>query len=134
MRNFIIASHGTLAAGMYEACEIILGKQENVNILNAYVNSLFNLEESVKKMIEQYPEEEEIIVFTDLLGGSVNNEFARYILRRNFHLFSGVNLACVISGFMYKDLEIDEFIKRIKEAQNSSIVYCNELLLGDSEM
>ncbi|WP_395942548.1 PTS sugar transporter subunit IIA domain-containing protein [Enterococcus faecium] len=36
--------------------------------------------------------EEQILVFTDLLGGSVNQTFAKFLDRYNIQLIAGVNL------------------------------------------
>lgn len=37
MRHFIIASHSHLAEGMTSALELIVGKIENLNFYNAYI-------------------------------------------------------------------------------------------------
>ena len=37
-RNYILASHGTMAKGIYDAMEIIVGEPENVTCYGAYID------------------------------------------------------------------------------------------------
>ena len=47
MIKILLASHGNLAAGMLSSLELILGKQENVEVLCAYVDGEDNVRECV---------------------------------------------------------------------------------------
>ena len=48
---------------------------ENVEAFNCYTSSDFNLQETIQKVMDSKGSEEELFVFTDLFGGSVNNGF-----------------------------------------------------------
>lgn len=74
MIKILLASHGNLAAGMLSSLELILGKQENVEVLCAYVDGEDNVGPRVESFIKSIKENEQWIVFTDLFGGSINNE------------------------------------------------------------
>lgn len=39
MIHFILASHGTLAKGMYESVKLIAGEIENIHIITAFVDN-----------------------------------------------------------------------------------------------
>lgn len=99
-RHYIFASHGTLASGVLNSVELILGKRSNVWTLCAYVEESVDLSQQVDTLIARIPPEDEIIALTDIFAGSVNNEFVRYLSRENFHLLAGINLPLVIDLFM----------------------------------
>lgn len=94
--KILIASHGTLAKGMKCSLELIMGKQEEVKTFCAYLDGETSIEARVKAFMENIKEGEEWVIVTDLLGGSVNNEFMKYIHRPDIHLLTGMNLALLL--------------------------------------
>ena len=94
--KILIASHGTLAKGMKCSLELIMGKQEEVKTFCAYLDGETSIEARVKEFMENIKEGEEWVIVTDLLGGSVNNEFMKYIHRPDVHLLTGMNLALLL--------------------------------------
>lgn len=98
MRKFIIASHGGLAEGLRDTIEMIIGKQDNIKCFSFYSDSSTNEnkeKEEAKDFIEEHSNKE-IIVFTDLMGGSVNQFFISLLSIYDFKLFSGVNLPLIL--------------------------------------
>lgn len=81
MRQILIATHGKMASGIRYTLELVVGKMDVITTIDAYVNP----EDDVEKMLEEYfsvHEEERIIAFTDLRGGSVNQKLMQYAARR----------------------------------------------------
>ncbi len=124
--HYIIATHGNLAKGFESAMKLIIGEKENIHVISAYIDDL-KLEEQVDQVFNKIPLTDELVVFTDIFGGSVNTEFMKRLTQRNFHLISGVNLALIISviielqeGFTVSQLK--EKIEQCKEM----IKYCND--------
>lgn len=70
-RHYIFASHGTLASGVLNSVELILGKRSNVWTLCAYVEEDVDLSQQVDTLIARIPPEDEIIALTDIFAGSV---------------------------------------------------------------
>lgn len=132
--KYIFASHGTLAKGILSSVELILGRQANVETLCAYINEDFNLSLEVNRLLDSYSVEDEVIVLTDIFGGSVNNEFIQQIGagKKNIHLISGVNLPLVIDLIVTLDenkeedlaIQIDSIIKN----SITNIKYCNSII------
>lgn len=95
--RIVIASHGTMAAGIKNSAEIILGKNNHIDTICAYVDESVDYQEVIKETIVKHNyEDTDLIVLTDLLGGSINNEFLKYINDYDFLLVSGMNLALLI--------------------------------------
>ncbi len=125
MRYFIIAGHSTIARGIYEASKLIVGEQENVIVMETYLDKYYNLTDEVENLLSKFGSQDEVIVVTDLLGGSVNNQFSKYLGKLNMHIFTGMNLALLINLFLFKDSTIDELLEKFNEVRESSIVYVN---------
>lgn len=133
-RHIILASHGKLASGMLNSFELICGGHQTVSTLDCYLTEEFDLDKEVRKIMEEN-EDKELIVITDLFGGSVNNEFLKYIGRTNYYLVAGMNLPFLIE-FMtqvafVKSQEIESTIKVILNSSKETIQYCNEAIQKD---
>jgi len=98
-RNFIIASHGKLAQGVGHTLEFISGAHDNVQVMTAYTDNQ-PIDEQVTKIMATFEVEDEVIIMTDLLAGSVNQKFFPYHQRSHTHIFTGVNLPLVMALVM----------------------------------
>jgi fructoselysine and glucoselysine-specific PTS system IIA component len=128
-RKFLIATHGTLASGVKSSLDIITGANDGIFLIQAYLEENKSLEEEILAILEQVDDNEELIVFSDLLGGSVTSQILQYGLRPNVHIVSGFNLALVIE-ILLSDLEIDaeQVISEAIENAKEQMVYVNKLL------
>lgn len=133
MRHFIIASHSHLAEGMTSALELIVGKIENLNFYNAYIEEetgdYEHFKEKIIRKIDSISKEDEIIIMTDMFGWSVNNELLDLCKKDNCHLVTGMNLLLVIGLCLGSpDEPISSQIPRLVEEAKKGIIYCNELI------
>lgn len=128
-RKLVLASHGKLASGIKSSLELICGKNGEIETLDCYLTEGFDLEKSVTELMERH-REQELVVVTDLLGGSVNNEFLSHIQRENFYLVAGMNLPFLIELAM--QLETADSLSRLIETALTSakqtIQFCNQLI------
>ncbi len=69
--KIVLASHSNLAQGMKDTAEFIMGKQENLSAITAYVDEKVDFSAQLTALISEMAEEP-IIFISDLLGGSVN--------------------------------------------------------------
>lgn len=128
-RNFIFASHGTLAQGVYNALEVITGGNENVKVYSAYVNGQqTNVAEEAEQLLAGYPAGEEIIVLTDLYGGSVNTEFVKLMGKYGIHVVSGLSLPLALFVLDGEEEETEEMLRKAVEQAKGSVQYCNQVL------
>lgn len=125
-RKLILASHGKFASGIKTSLEIIYGDVEKVTVLDCYTTPDFNMEETAQSLIDEN-ENKEIIVVTDIFGGSVNNAFLKYINQPNFYLIAGMNLPLLIELIIKLDT-VDDIVEAIRDSLNSSkesLQFCN---------
>lgn len=122
-RKIVIATHGTLAEGFKSALQIIAGA-ENVEAFNCYTSPDFNLQETIQKVMDSKGSEEELFVFTDLFGGSVNNGFVAALKTYDFHLITNTSLGLLID-FILMEPDVETLKKKFDEKEFNA-VYCND--------
>jgi fructoselysine/glucoselysine PTS system EIIA component len=135
MRKFLIAAHGTLPQGIQSSLEIIMGSLENVFLIQAYVGENKSLKEEIESVLEHIDNEDEVIVFTDLMGGSVTNQILQYALKENIFIISGFNLPLLLEVLLADPSSpVMEVIETgISNARNQ-IVFVNKLLTTNKEI
>jgi fructoselysine and glucoselysine-specific PTS system IIA component len=100
-RVTVIAAHGRLAEGLASALDIIVGADPRRIVMNCYVSPEFTIDEAVSGLMESIDfERQELVVFTDLLGGSVNNGFLKAMKDHSFTLVTNTNLATLIDYYL----------------------------------
>lgn len=130
MRQFIIASHAHFAAGINESVSLLSGERDNVRTLSMYVDGNNDLAAAAAKMLEEIPEGDDLVVCTDLFGGSVNNEFTSIVQRRpNTYLVTNMNLPLLIQLlFAEEGRDTAEVIREICAADDTRVKFVNDLI------
>lgn len=129
MRQYILASHGGFSKGIYESIKIIVGEQSNVHIVSAFVDGNNDIEILVNNVLQKINEEDEIIVCSDVFGGSVNNEFMKQLgKRKNLYLITGMNLPLLMQLFLSVEEDTEKMIKDIVYSDDTKVKYCNEMI------
>lgn len=82
MRHIILASHHRFAAGLADTIDF-LGGPSDLNVICAYIDET-PLEDQVAEVFAKFDPDDEVLVLTDILQGSVNQRFAPYV---NDHVF-----------------------------------------------
>ena len=91
MKQILIATHGKMASGICYTAELIVGKMAEITTIDAYVTPEDNVEKKFEEYFAQH-ENDRIFVFTDLMGGSVNQKLLGYSQKENVTLITGTNL------------------------------------------
>lgn len=118
MKQILIATHGKMASGIRYTAELIVGRSEEITTIDAYVNPEDDIEAQFKEYFADH-EKDRIFVFTDLMGGSVNQKLMKYAESENVTLITGTNLAVLMQVMMsdedVTDAEIKEFIDEARQ-------------------
>lgn len=133
-RNIVLASHGRLAGGVYHALKIITGPSENVSVYGAYMDGKsYDIQQDIEELLGNFPEGEEIIVLTDLYGGSVNTAFVKCMEKYRIYLVSGLNLPLALYIVNSDEEDTEKMICGAVEQTKESICFCNQMLDRVSE-
>lgn len=129
MRKIILASHHNLAVGMKDTLEYIMPTVGEVTTIAAYTTNT-PVNEEIDAALADVLEEDEAIIFTDLLGGSVNQNFTKYLAQPNIHLIAGMNLPVIMSCLLpLGDAAIDpEQLRGAIQEGQQQVVYVNDYL------
>lgn len=112
MNKILLASHGPLANGMKKTAEFLMGQNENVETLCAYVDEQSkDLPAMVEKWMNERNPEDQWVVITDIFGGSINNEFMIRAQEGGYWLIAGMNLPLVLS-LWYETENLTEHMQR----------------------
>ena len=130
MRQYIFASHAHFATGIKESTELLSGARDNVHDLSMFVDGRTDVAEEAAKLLATFDPADDVIVCTDLFGGSVNNEFTKTVQTRpNTYLIANMNLPLLIQ-LLFSDQEApaDQVIREILAADDTRVKFVNDLL------
>jgi fructoselysine and glucoselysine-specific PTS system IIA component len=134
MRKFLIATHGQFASGVKSSLEIIIGQTDNLFFIEAYVGENKGIESEMETILNGIGAGDELIVFTDLLGGSITNQVLRFTRNRDLHVVSGFNLALLIEVVMADaDTPAAEVIESAIANAKEQMAYVNKLMTPHSD-
>ena len=122
--KILVIGHGRFAEGVKSAAQIIVGDLSEVTFMNTYVDDIdFHIE-----LDNYFSENKNVLVLTDLFGGSVNQAIIQYITKVNIDVITGINIPLIleilISNTTGNNLDFRQIISSAKE----QIVYVNDIL------
>ncbi len=119
MLKLFLASHGHMASGMKSSIEIFCGQNNHLTVFDAYVDER-NVSEQLDAFYETVTEEDQVILLSDLYGGSVNQQMYLYLSKPNTMLVAGVNLALVLE-LTALDSITEEGLERLVEQSREAL-------------
>jgi phosphotransferase system, mannose/fructose-specific component IIA len=122
--KILVIGHGRFAEGIKSVANIIVGDLSEVTFMNTYVDDIdFHVE-----LDNYFSENKNVLVLTDLFGGSVNQAIIQYITKVNIDVITGINIPLIleilISNTTGNNLDFRQIISSAKE----QIVYVNDML------
>ncbi len=134
MRKYLIATHGSFAAGIKSSLEIIIGETENLFLIGAYTEGNKSIENEISEVLQKINDDDELIVFTDLLGGSITNQIVQFALKKNVHIISGTNLPLLLDIILADaDTPVNEVIETGISNAREQIVFVNKMINSKKE-
>ena len=130
-----MASHAHFASGIVESIGLLSGERENVHALSMYVDGNEDLVKEAAAILDGFAADDEVVVCTDLFGGSVNNEFTKIVQTRpRTYLVTNMNLPLLIQLlFSEESAPVEETIRTIVAADDTRVKFVNDLLVDDDE-
>lgn len=129
MNKLLLASHGPLAEGMKRTAEFLMGVNENVETICAYMDDESkDLPKMVEAWIRRKDPDDQWIVITDVFGGSINNEFMLHAQEEGYHLVAGMNLSLLLNLWYVSEKLTEKELEEIINESREGTVLCNKLL------
>ncbi len=132
-----IINHGEFGKALIESAELIAGPLDDI-----YAFSLkkgMSLEDLIELVEDKLKTEKNVIILTDLFGGTPNNVAVYLQNKYQFPLISGVNLPILLNLVLSRDaaeVDIDSIISDTVVAGKDSIQYQelkNEFEIGGDD-
>lgn len=115
MLKVFLASHAHLASGMRSSLLIFMNDCPNLTVYDAYTEGdTSTVQDHLDAFYETVSPEDEVLLLSDIYGGSVNTAMCAYLDRPNTRLVSGINLAFLIEVMAepkLSDERLDEIIQ-----------------------
>lgn len=124
MKKILLATHGNFASGIKSSLEIILGEQETIHAIDAYVG-VISFEDQLNAYLQTVNEQEDVvIIMTDLFGGSVNQKAINLVQSDNIHIVTGLNLPLLLElQLLTEEQCTKEKIKQLIETSREQVMY-----------
>ena len=131
MKTYIIvATHGKFASGILDSAKLILGEIDEIEGLCCYENIDIAYSKVIESKVKKFDySNKQLLVITDLLGGSVNNEFLKYMNDYKFILVSGLSLPLLLEILINRDRIGIDLIESIISDVGKYVKCCNTLIL-----
>lgn len=127
MINILIVTHGKFGEELIKSAEIIIGKIENIESISfmhedSYSKFYDRVEDTVKKL-----KDKELIIFTDMYGGSPFNAVNRLMKEYDFYHITGVNFPLFVDITVNRTTyNMEELADKIIKNGKKSIVFVND--------
>lgn len=130
MRHVALASHHRFAQGLADTLEF-LGAKCDFHVICAYVDDQ-PLEPQVAAVFERFGPDDEVLVLTDILAGSVNQKFMPYV-GPNVFVVAGVNVVLAMELCLAPMPLTNEGIEEAIAMAGQSIKLLNTIQVEDDE-
>lgn len=136
MRKLLVATHGRFASGIMETFKLIMGENEDISEISAYVEPGFDMQKEAEKKIHELNEEDELIIVADIMGGSIANTFSSYTQSEKIHIITGLNLPLLIglAQDLDSDVSTDELIENAIQMGREGIVDLKKMIEENSDI
>lgn len=127
MRKYLILTHGKFADGIAQTLSLFIGEDHPFNSISAYVDDV-SVDDQIERFMTSIGDNDELIILSDLLGGSVNQKVIPYLKRSNTHIIAGFNLATLLqlSTMNTESLLSKDDINNLIQETRTSVVYVND--------
>lgn len=136
--KIVITSHGDLCEGILSSYQMIVGDPSKFIVLKLDENGINDYSIRLNKTLDELVISNQIIVLSDIVGGTPYNETLRYVLKYpdKVFLIAGLNLPMLIQAGSISDEETDIqiLLNEILQTGQSSISLASTTIENDEEL
>lgn len=123
--NILLVTHGTLGEAFINSAKMIVGSTDSIKAISLLPTH--GSEEFIKMLGEEINKySDNILILTDIFGGTPSNISAMLSRDKDVVIISGVNLAMVIEAMLnrmeYNNIELGELVKKSAEESIQDIM------------
>lgn len=129
--KILLISHGDFAAGMCSTLQNFFGADNVYSACVTQENGTADLMDKAREYLDQW-QGEQVVICSDLKGGSANQAALALLERPDTFLISGMNLSLVLQLQMEDHVDADTIHDLMANAKED-MVLVNELLQAQSD-
>ena len=108
---------------------MIAGKNENIYLIEGYTENSRPVDEQLDSVMGNISVDNELFIFTDLMGGSITNQLMKLATKKNVFLISGLNLPLLLEIVLAgEDIPVEELIESAITNAREQILFVNKLI------
>lgn len=123
----LLVSHKGIASNLLAtAASIINDMPGNMAYIEIPMDaSVDTMKQNIQKKIDEFNPDQDILILTDIYGGTPSNIASCFVTNKHTRLVSGLNLAMIIKAINYRDLPLAELVDKIIVGGHQSIAQHN---------
>ena len=124
----LLISHKGIASNLLDtASSIVNDKPVNMAYVEVPMDApIDTIKQDIQKKLGQFDQNKEVLILTDIYGGTPSNLASCFISNENTQLVSGLNLAMIIKAINYRSLPLTELVEKIIQGGRQSIAQHND--------
>lgn len=124
----LLISHKGIASNLLEtASSIVNDKPVNMAYIEVPMDAPVDaMRQNIQDKLAQFDQNMDVLILTDIYGGTPSNLASCFISSENTQLVSGLNLAMIIKAINYRSLPLNELVEKIIRGGRDSIAQHNE--------
>jgi PTS system mannose-specific IIA component len=126
----ILISHGEFAKYAMDSAQMIVGKQENYEVVSVTNNKdLENVIEEVKEAYKKLKNGREVLILADIFGGTPSNASSTILLEgADVVVYTGFNLAVLLELLLCRELPIEVIREKLEAVYKEGFINLNDKL------
>ncbi len=131
MIGAIIITHGDLGRELVTVAKSIVGQQPEIETITLQPGeSPGELKTKIEEVLLKLNQDEGVIIFTDMFGGTPTNTSLPLTLNQKIELLTGVNLPMILEFFSSREvLPLPDLVQKIKQTGQKTIINAKEMFL-----
>ena len=125
MRKIVLLSHGGMAKGLLNTLSIFTANIDHITAISAYVDDC-DPKAELERFWTSVNDDDQVVLCTDILGGSVNQLALPYLSRPNTYLFTGMNVPMLLQLTCLDENATEAEIKALADAGREAVVCMND--------
>jgi len=134
MFGVLVVTHGLLASELVKAARTIVGSEcERIMPVSIGWNQdMDKARRKIESAIEELANDEEVIILTDMFGGTPTNISLTFLEEKQVEVITGVNLPMLIklATLQEEGVAFDEAARMARDRGRQSIFVASEILNG----
>lgn len=131
----ILASHGPFAQGALECAQMLMGKQDNIEVISVLVDSNIDvLRSQMQQSYHKLNDGNGVIILVDLMGGTPCNLAGELVIQHSdVLLFCGFNIPVLLEVLNNREGNLTEVKEVIEQSFAPSCFDVSQILTAQCE-